>query len=74
MATRIYATSPGDDEFHVKENVGPTGTSAIIAVVVDLATTGVTDKGVTRGPTRQEVLDAIERVQNWILKKNWPPA
>lgn len=75
MATRIYAVSPDAKSYDVIETVGPTATSAIVALVVDLATTGITDGGVTRGPSKREVLQALEYITEAIIRKNtWPPA
>ncbi len=74
MATRIYALGVGGRVTDVQENIGPTATSAIVALVIDLATTGVTEGGTTRGPTRNEVLLAIENLKQYLLADNWPPA
>lgn len=74
MATRIYAVNPGQTGKDVIEAVGPTATSAIIALVVDLAS-NVTDGSGTRGPNRTEVLNALEYLKEYILRDNsWPPA
>lgn len=74
MATRIYAVNPGESEFNVRENVGPTGTSAIVAVVVDLTANVVGPGGVSITIAKSDVLKALEQVENWVLKQNWPPA
>ncbi len=74
MATRIYAVNPGESEFQVRENVGPTGTSAIVALVVDLTTTVVGPGGVTKTVERSDVLKACDEIKNWVLRQNWPPA
>lgn len=73
MATRIIAVNPGGVLTNVINTVGPTATSAIVAVVVDLASL-VTDAGVSRGPDRQEVLDALDLCKQKILQISWPPA
>ena len=73
MATRIFAANPNGNVNTVTNAVGPTATSGIIAVVVDLAS-NVTDGTATRGPDRQEVLDAIEAIRQKIIATNWPPA
>lgn len=73
MATRIFAVNPGQKLDDVIETVGPTATSAIVAVVVDLAS-GVTDGSTTRGPSKQEVLRALEQVKLKIMDTDWPPA
>ncbi len=74
MATRIYAVGPAGTVEQVQENVGPTATSAIIAVVVDLASS-VTDGSGSRGPDRAEVLQALQAISQRILNDSqWPPA
>lgn len=74
MATRIYAVNPGGKITDVIEDVGPTATSAIIAVVVDLAA-AVTDGGTTRGPSKEELVLALENILSYVMKDNsWPPA
>ena len=74
MATRIYAVNPGGQNTDVQENVGPTATSAIFAVVVDLAS-GVTEGSGSRGPSREELILALENIKDHILRANtWPPA
>ncbi len=74
MATRIIAINPGEPETSVRENVGPTGTSAIVALVVDLAATVVGPGGVSQTIARSDVLKAIDELENWVIKTNWPPA
>lgn len=75
MATRIFGTNPGDglEVSGIVENVGPTATSAVIALVVDLAAS-VTDGSGTRTVKKSEVLEAIEALEAYIVKSNWPPA
>lgn len=75
MATRIYGVSPGAS-FQINsivEAVGPTATSAPIALVIDLAAT-VTDGAATRTVNKEEVLLAIENIKAYILAGNWTPA
>lgn len=75
MATRIYGSNPGGQNVDVVEAVGPTATSAFIAVVVDLASTVVNDKGTTRTVNLEEVILALENIKAHILRTNtWPPA
>lgn len=59
----------------VIENVGPTGTCAPIALVVDLASS-VYDNSASanRGPSKNEVLQALETFKAYILADTWPPA
>lgn len=74
MATRIWAVSPDQVSYNVQENVGPTATSAIVAVVVDLATS-VTDGSSGRTASKHEVLQALDYIKEFIIRKNtWPPA
>lgn len=74
MATRIFAIPPNGQLDEVKENVGPTATSAIIGLVVDLASTGVSVGGSTRTVSKSEVLLAVETLKQYLIKTNWPPA
>lgn len=74
MATRIYAINPGGTLDDVIEDVGPTGTSGIVAVVVDLASTGVTDGATTRAIRRNETLQALEYIKQYIIADQDPPA
>lgn len=72
MATRIFAIDPGEKLEDVINTVGPTGTSGIVAVVVDLAT-NISDTS-SRAPNKQEVLEALELIKLKIMGANWPPA
>ncbi len=74
MATRIYALNPSGRVEDIQENVGPTATSAIVALVVNIATNTVTEGTSTRVVKKSEVLLAIENLKQWIVKGNWPPA
>lgn len=74
MATRIFSLNPGEEAAEVNEAVGPTATSGIISVVVDLAS-NLTDQGSTRGPDLSEVINALENLKEHMLRINkWPPA
>jgi hypothetical protein len=73
MATRIFAVGPDGRLENAIETVGPTATSAAIAIVVDLASV-VTDGSSSRAASKQEVLKAIDTLKAKILKANWPPA
>lgn len=64
MATRRYGLSRGETEFQVTEGVGSATASDNIELTVDLAAS----------LTKNEVILALEMLQNWILKGNWPPA
>lgn len=75
MATRIYAVGPAGTVEAVQENVGPTATSAIVAVVIDLAASVTGQAGVARTVQRQEVLQALQAISQRILNDSqWPPA
>ena len=75
MATRIYGLDPGGSTVDVVEAIGPTATSAIVAVVVDLATNVTGQAGDTRAPSRDEVLLALDNLRAYIYRDNsWPPA
>lgn len=74
MATRIWAVGPAGTAENVQENVGPTATSAIVAVVVDLTAAVTGAAGVARAPSKAEVLQAIEVIEQRIIKGLWPPA
>lgn len=74
MATRRYKISVGETEFQVVEEVGAAVNSDTVELTVDLATTAVTDNGSTRAITKNEVLIALEQLENYILSHNWPPA
>lgn len=69
MATRRYSISPGDTTFGVTEAVGAATATKSIELTVDLAV--VTDTG-DKG--KLAVLVAIQKLQDWILAGNWPPA
>lgn len=64
MATRRYGLSRGETEFQVTEGVGSATASDNIELTVDLAVS----------LTKNEVILALEMLQNWIIKGNWPPA
>lgn len=73
MATRIYGLRPGANKDSVIEAVGPTATSAVIALVVDLAAS-VTDGPTTRTVSKEEVLLALEAFRDYVISDIWPPA
>ena len=74
MATRRYKIEPGEAENAVTEEVGAAVNSDTVELTVDLATTRVNSGGSTRAITKQEVLEALEKIMNHIVKGNWPPA
>lgn len=79
MATRRYKISVGEGEFAITEEAGAAVNSDTVELTVELATTAVnttTSSGAatTRGISKQEVLDCLEKIENHIVKGNWPPA
>jgi len=74
MATRRFGISVGEGEFAVTEAVGAAVSSDTVEVTVDLATTTVNEGASTRAIKKQEVLIALEKIKNHVLKANWPPA
>lgn len=73
MATRRYKVSVGEGEFAVVEEAGAAVDSDTVELTVELATNAITDGASTRRISRQEVMDAIEKIKNHIMKKAWPP-
>jgi hypothetical protein len=63
MANRYYGLDRGDNENDVTEGSSSTATTDV-EVRVDLAAS----------QDRSEVLLALDKIKNWILKGNWPPA
>lgn len=74
MATRRYGINPGEGEFSVTEAAGAAVSSDVIELTVELATTAVNVEATTRGLLKQEVIEAIDKIKNHIIKGNWPPA
>ncbi len=77
MATRLYGITIGEDEFAITEGAGSAVAADDIELTVDMATTIVATTGAagatTRTVSKQEVLDALDKFKNHILKSNWPP-
>lgn len=77
MATRLYKVPYGKDEFQITEAVGSATVSQAIELTVDLANTIIKDGNTvlgTRTLSKAEVLLALENLQNYIVKNQWPPA
>lgn len=75
MATRLYGISVGQAEGAISEGAGSAVAADNIELTVDIANTVVNLNGSdTRIVTKQEVLDALDKIKNHILKGNWPPA
>lgn len=75
MATRVFRVNPGEQ----MEATGTTGgvteaagaaTTKLVEVTVDCSTTGV---GGTRVITRDEVLEGLEEIIDYIQRVQWPP-
>lgn len=64
MATRLYSLNRGDTDQQVVEAVGPATTTGKMEFNIDLAS----------GLTKEDVLLALEKFQNWIVKGIFPPA
>lgn len=64
MATRRYGLSRGETFDQVTEGVGAAVAVDSVELTVDLAS----------NLTREDVLLAIEKIQNYITQGNWPPA
>lgn len=74
MATRRYKINPGEAEESIVEEAGAAVNSDSVELTVELATTAVNDGASTRGILKSEVLEALEKIKNHIIKGNWPPA
>lgn len=74
MATRRFKVSPGEGEFSVVEEAGAAVNSDVVELTVELATTAVNTQATTRGVSKAEVLECIDKIKNHIIKANWPPA
>lgn len=64
MATRRYGLSRGENEFAVTEAVGAATATDSMEFTFDLAV----------NLTKSEVLLAIDKIKNHIIKGNFPPA
>lgn len=73
MATRRFKISIGEKEEDVVEEAGAAVNSDTVELTVECATTAVNDGGTTRAPLKNEVLDAIDKLKNHIIKAAWPP-
>lgn len=64
MATRRYGLSRGETFDQVTEAVGAAVATDAVEVTVDLAV----------NLSKEDVLLALEKIQNHIVQGNWPPA
>lgn len=74
MATRRYKINPGETEFQVTEEVGAAVNSDAVELTIELANTAVNATSGTRSISKEEVLQAIDKIKNHIIKGNWLPA
>ncbi len=74
MATRRFGLNPGQSLENVTEAVGAATVANNVELVVDLATTIVTDGGTTRAITKNEVLIILNILTQYIDRVNWTPA
>jgi hypothetical protein len=73
MATRRFKISVGETEVNVVDEAGAAVNSDTVELTVECASTAVNDNGTTRQISKQEVLEALEHLENYIVKKDWPP-
>lgn len=74
MATRRYSTAPGDQlegTNRIVEAVGAATATKAIELTFDLA--NVKDGG-TKPLTKQDVIDALQRFQDYLIQNQFPPA
>jgi hypothetical protein len=64
MATRRYSIARGETEFQITEAVGAATATKSMEFTFDLAV----------NLTREDVLLALEKVRNHIIKGSFPPA
>ena len=67
MATRRFGISRGENIDQVYESVGAATTYDDIELTVDLAT-------ITGANGKERVLLALEQLEAYIIKSQWPPA
>ena len=68
MATRRFKISVGESEFQVVEEAGAAVNSDTVELTVELASTAVNEGGSTRAVKKSEVLQALEILENHIIK------
>lgn len=71
MATRRFMTNPGEALESVTQAVGAATATKSIELTVDLANV---KEGNTKPITREDVLLALERFEDYIATCQWPPA
>lgn len=71
MATRRYSYTPNAAPYGVIESVGAATATGPIEITIDL---GNVMQGSTTALKRQDVLDALTKMTEYIEHGNWPPA
>lgn len=64
MATRLYGISRGENMNAVVSGVGSATSADNVEVTIDLAA----------NMQKSEVLDSLEKIKNYIVNNQWPPA
>jgi hypothetical protein len=64
MATRLYEINPGDDYTAVTETIGSATAGKAVELTVDLAVVN----------SKEEVVIALKKLQQWVELGLWPPA
>lgn len=71
MATERYSTYVGDQDPAVTISTGAATVQGNIELTVDFGTV-VSDGGSGRKPTREEVIQGIERILRYIISNQFP--
>lgn len=71
MATRRYSMTPNSPPYGVVEAVGSATVTGPIELTIDLGNVMV---GSTVPLKRQEVLEGLQKMIEYIERGNWPPA
>lgn len=77
MATRRYKINPGENNVNgtITEEVGAATNSKGIELTIDLSTAyKYNGAGVAVAMSKEDVLLALEELENYILNRQWPPA
>jgi hypothetical protein len=73
MATRRYSVQPGDKVNDITEAAGAAVATKSIELTVDCATSTITTASGTRALSKEEVLLALEKLEEYIIASQWPP-
>lgn len=72
MATRRYSLAPGDAlPYGIVEAAGAATVTKCIEVTIDLANVV---QGSTKPLTRQDVIQALAKLTDYLVQSPWPPA